>query len=83
MAPQSPEPMLATADVAAMLGVTPTTVLRYVRTKRLDAHKISRRLIRFKRSDVEAFIAEQDEEHRRRDEERRRRRRSEDEHGEA
>ncbi len=60
------EAMLSTAEVAVILGVTPTTVLRYVRSKRLAAYKISRRLIRFKRTDVDAFIAAQEEERGRR-----------------
>lgn len=53
---EPPEPFMSTLDVSVMLGVTPTTVLRYYRAKRLVGYKISRRLIRFKRSDVEDFI---------------------------
>lgn len=50
------ENMLAKKDVAKILNVSPTTIYRMVGKGELKAHKV-RGSIRFKPSDVEAYLA--------------------------
>jgi excisionase family DNA binding protein len=51
------EPLLKTRDVARLLAVTPKTVLRWYEAGRLPGFRLSNRALRFRREDVEAFLA--------------------------
>lgn len=49
--------LLTVDDVARMLRVDPQTVYRWAWTKRLPAIRLSRRVLRFERGDVESWVA--------------------------
>lgn len=55
------ESLLSTAEAAEILGIAPRTVTHLAQTKKLPAEsdwKGTRRIWRFRRSDVEAYLAQ-------------------------
>ena len=50
-----PEDRLSVRDLAEKYGVSPWTIYRWVATKRIPHVKVSNRVIRFRRQDVEAY----------------------------
>jgi excisionase family DNA binding protein len=61
--PRDREGFLTPAEVADLLGVTPDTVLGYVREGRLKAVRLSSRTIRFRREDIAALGTQSDGSH--------------------
>jgi len=55
-APEAASPLLTPEDAAAMLGVCGASVHRFIKQGRLPAYRVGPRLIRVRRSDVEAFL---------------------------
>lgn len=53
-----PDGLLDTHDVARILGVHVQTVRRYIRAKRLPAIRITPRLYKVRRLDLERFLRE-------------------------
>jgi excisionase family DNA binding protein len=49
-------PLLSTAEVAAMLGVTKVTVRRYVAAGKLPVIRLSTHAVKFRPDDVEALM---------------------------
>jgi excisionase family DNA binding protein len=50
------EEFLETAEAAKVLKVHPATLLRYVRAGRVSVAKLSRKIFRFRLSDLEQFV---------------------------
>ena len=51
-------PLLTTAEVAELLGVSTDTVLRWVQQRKLAVVKINATTVRYRPSDVDEFINE-------------------------
>lgn len=51
-----PRPLLSTAEVAAMLGVTKVTIRRWVAAGKLPVVRLSTHSVRFRADDVEALM---------------------------
>lgn len=49
--------LLTTREVAALLALSPETILRRVRAGELPAYRIASNSLRFREDDVEAFLA--------------------------
>lgn len=47
---------LSTAKAAQHIGVSPNTLRRYVKDHGIPRYKLSARLVKFKRSDLDAFL---------------------------
>jgi excisionase family DNA binding protein len=52
--------LLSVEQVARVLGVSPDTVRRYVRQKKLKGVRLSKTNLRIRRSEVERFIKERE-----------------------
>ena len=50
------EKLLTVKDLAALLGVTPTCVYRWLGENKLKAVRFSKRCVRFKESDVQELL---------------------------
>jgi excisionase family DNA binding protein len=56
--PQPKEPLLRKAQAAELINVSLPTLDRYTRSGALLSVKLSNRAVRFRVSDIEAFLAE-------------------------
>lgn len=53
----SPDDLLTTQEVAAKARVSPATVTRWAKDGTLTSIRLGGRLLRFRRSDVDAFLS--------------------------
>lgn len=53
----SPDDLLTTKEVATRARVSPVTVTRWAKDGTLTAIRVSERVLRFRRSDVEALLS--------------------------
>lgn len=52
------EQLATAATVAQLFGVTPATVRRWVRERRVPCIRVSRRVLRFNLADIEKTVAQ-------------------------
>lgn len=58
--PEEPnKPLMTAAEVAELLQVEEGTVKQWVKAKRIPVVRLSERLYRFRRSDIEAWLGDQ------------------------
>ena len=56
MSKESPDELLTTEEAADFLGVDKTTLYAWRKQGKLRAYRVGKRLIRFKRQDIEGLL---------------------------
>jgi len=60
-APVSPDRLLTVNEAAAVLGISPGTLRHWVSDRRIEFVRVGRKLTRFRRAALDAFIERQTE----------------------